>query len=635
LSISSKISSDNSNIKNITNHQSAWLNSSRDIKAKDLKNRIILLDFWTYACVNCLHMIPEINNLEMEFDNKLTVIGIHSGKFDNEKETSSIKKAILKYDITHPVVNDADFTIWDRFKVSSWPTLILIDPEGRIVKKYEGEVSSDLIRKDVKKLVKKYKYQLNSTGLPIVLEKNKIVDNVLNFPAKIAYAQGFSYENISKTNALVIANTGKNNIIFTTLNGKTLLEIGSGDVGFGDGDFDNASFNSPRGLLFKNNILYVADTGNHSLRKVDLKSGKVTTIIGNGKRGQIIDGNNKIKDVSLASPWDLEFFPDTNNIIIANAGSHQLLKYNISRKTISSFVGNGYEDLIDGKYPKNSLAQPSGLSAYLDKLYFVDSESSALRVVDKNGKLSTLIGKGLFDFGYKNGNSKDALMQHPVGLSATSSGIYIADTHNHVIRKYNLKTKQIYDYSGGLKGSGVGNRKDTRYDEPEAIIAVKNKFYVADTNNNRIIELSLNGSLSRLIDIIPQLKMPTEGLLEYLPNLTTIYSQKVKENEEVMLVFDMKKGWKINQSAPSFFNLVEIKNKQDAHLIASFSDSIISSGSVKLPKMSAENQYYIQGTVYYCEDKDDSLCLIKSFEQRLVPSAFGDNSIKITFNYQQ
>ncbi|MFT6106414.1 MAG: thiol-disulfide isomerase/thioredoxin [Rickettsiales bacterium] len=580
-------------------------------------------------------MIPEIKNLEMEFDNKLTVIGVHSGKFDNEKETSSIRKAVLKYDITHPVVNDADFKIWDGFKVSSWPTIVLIDPEGRVVKKYEGEVSSSVIRKDVKNLIKKYKYQLNSAGLPIVLEKNKIVDNVLNFPAKITLAKGFSYKNISKTNALVIANTGKHNIILTSFNGKTLLEIGSGDSGFEDGDFDNSSFNSPRGLIFEKNILYVADTGNHALRKIDFGTGKVTTIIGSGRRGKIIGVKNKIKDISLASPWDLEFFPDKNNIIIANAGTHQLLKYNISKKTISPFVGNGKEDLIDGKYPKNSLAQPSGISAHGEKLYFVDSESSALRMVDKSGKLTTLIGRGLFDFGYKNGDSKKALMQHPVGLVAVDSGIYIADTHNHVIRKYNFKTKQIYDYSGGLKGSGVGNREETRYDEPEDIIAVKGNFYVADTNNNRIVELGLNGSVSRLIDIVPQIKMPTEGLLEYLPNLTTISSQNVKENSEVTLVFDMKKGWKVNQSAPSFFNLVEIKDNKDAHLIASFSDSIISSGSVKLPKMSSENEYYIQGTVYYCEDKKESLCLIKSFEQRLEPTPFGDDKIKIIFNYQQ
>jgi hypothetical protein len=466
------------------------------------------------------------------------------------------------------------------------------------------------------------------------LEKNKIVDNVLKFPAKIAFAKNFSYKKISKTNALVIANTGKHSIVFTSLSGKTLLEVGSGNAGFEDGDFDNASFDSPRGLLFRNNILYVADTGNHALRKVDLGSGKITTIMGDGRRGQVIDGKNKIKDISLASPWDLEFFPDKNNIIIANAGTHQLLKYNISKKTISSFVGNGYEDLIDGKYPKNSLAQPSGLSAHSGKLYFVDSESSSLRVVNKSGQLTTLIGKGLFDFGYKNGNSKEALMQHPVGLSVDDSGIYIADTHNHVIRKYHFKTKQIYDYSGGLKGSGVGNRKDTRYDEPEAIIAVKDKFYVADTNNNRIVELSLNGSLSRLIDIGPRLKMPTEGLLEYLPNLTAISSQSVKEDGEVMLVFDMKKGWKINQTAPSFFNLVEIENRKEANLIASFSESIISSGSAKLPKMSSKNEYYLQGTIYYCEDKKDSLCLVKSFEQKLEPSSFGDNKIKITLNYQ-
>lgn len=632
-SIFSKITTGDTNLVNLTPAGSEWLNSARNIEADDLKNRVILVDFWTYACVNCLHMVPEIKKLEEEFGDRLTLIGVHSGKFDNEKLLISIRKAVLKYDIHHLVVNDSDFKIWNSFKVSSWPTMILLNAKGQIVKKYQGEVSSSQIAKDVKKLVKKYSFQLNNKALPIVLEKNKTVDHVLKFPSGIEFARNFSYKNIIKTNGLIVSNTGKNTILVTSMNGDTLLEIGSGTAGNADGDIANASFDAPRGLLFRDNILYVADTGNHLIRKVDFKAGKVTTIAGTKNKGLAVTSDNKALETNLSSPWDLEFFPDSNHIIISNAGTHQLLKFDIISGAISPFAGNGNEELIDGKYPENSLAQPSGLSAFGGNLYFVDSEASALRVVDKSGAVKTLVGRGLFDFGHKNGAAKEALMQHPVGLSADDTGVYIADTHNNIIRKFDLKTGQLNDFSGSGKGDGVGTRKNTNYDEPEAMVAVLDKFYIADTNNGRVVELNRGTGNSRLLDIIPPSKMPQEGLLEYLPNLAKIPSVVVKENSEVKLSFEMKKGWKINESAPSFFNLVEIKKEKQATLIASFDGDMIKSGSVALPKLSKKRTYYLQGTVYYCEDKTNALCLIKSYEQKLLPKKSGDGQIKIEFIY--
>src|SRR5690606_7018271 len=157
---------------------------------------------------------------------------------------------------------------------------------------------------------------------------------------------------------------------------------------------ESASFNAPRGLLYKDKIFYVAHTGNHALRKVDFQKNEVTTIPGSGARRSIISSPIKAKEVDLASPWELAFFTTTNNIIIANAGTHQLLKYNIKLNEIDVFAGSGIENIIDGKYPNNALAQPSGLSVFDGNLYFIDAETSSLRTADKNGNVKTLIGKG-------------------------------------------------------------------------------------------------------------------------------------------------------------------------------------------------------------------------------------------------
>lgn len=605
------------------NHQ--WLNVSRDLTAKDLENRIVLLDFWTYACVNCLHMIPEIKKLEEQFGDKLTVIGVHSGKFSEEKGLDNVKSAVLKYEIDHPVINDGGFAIWKNFTVSSWPTLVLINPKGEVQKVYVGEGNGVALSRDIKKLVKKYQPQLNKTPLPVLLEKNKVAGHILQFPSKIEFARNFSYKNITKTNALIIADSKNNRIVVIRLDGKIILEVGSGKRGLKDGDIDSAQFNFPRGLLYKDNILYVADTGNHALRKVDFKNNQVSTLVGSGERGFAINDEVSAISAELASPWDLEFFPDYQNIIIANAGTHQLLKYNIGGNVITPFAGSGVEDIIDGKYPNNALAQTGGLSVVGGKLYFVDSESSSLRVADKSGEVKTLIGKGLFDFGYKNGGADTALMQHPVGLVADDTGVYIADTLNNVIRKYNFSTKQISDYGNG--------KSKVSYNEPEDIIAVLDKFYIADTNNNRIVVVDRKSNKASVLALIPVLKMPKDGLLEYLPNLQKIPTIQVASGVGLNLLFDLKKGWKINEQAPSFFNLVEIKRNKSATLIATYDWSIIEKGAVRLPKLSSNRQYYLQGTVYYCEDKANAICLIRSYQQKLQPKKGAVDNIRIEFIY--
>ncbi|MFT6333175.1 MAG: thiol-disulfide isomerase/thioredoxin, partial [Lentimonas sp.] len=574
-SLFSKVSLHNSELKNLVSHDAKWLNSSRDIKINDLKNRIILLDFWNYSCVNCFDNISEVKKLKKEFSDNLTVIGVHSAKFNNQKDSNNIKKAILKYDISNLVINDSNLKIWEDFKISSWPTLVLLNPQGEVVKKYENKISIKEVRKDVLKLAEKYRYEINKNSLPIVLERNKAISHILKFPSEIEFAQDFSYLDMKKTNALIISNTGKNKIIFTNLDGKILLEIGSNEEGFQDGFIDNAKFNSPRGLLFKDNILYVADMGNHALRKINFKSGEVETLIGTGKRGGILTTENIAEDFSLSSPWGLEFFPDKNNIIISNAGTNQLLKFDIKKRTITPFAGNGTEGMKDGKYPSNTLAQPRFLSGTPRNLYFIDSKSSSLRQIDKKGHVKTFIGKGLFEFGNKNGSKKEALMQHPNGLAVTNKSVYITDTHNHLIRRYDFQSEKISNFSGNIQGSGVGNKNDTTYSDPEAIIFVGDKFYITDTNNNRIIELDSKTGNSKLIDIIPKLVMPAEGLLEYLPNLNKISTKKISSSKEVSLFFNLKKGWKINDSAPSFFNLVEIGNEKEANLITSFDESEI------------------------------------------------------------
>lgn len=600
-----------------------WFNVSGPLEVSDLKDRVILLHFWTYACVSCIENLSEIRKLESEFGNKLLIIGVHSAKSENEKNYSALKKAVLKYGITYPVVNDHELKIWNSFGIRARPTFVLIDPHGKEVARYENQIEK--VVHDTKKLLAKYKYQINREPLPMLAESYNAIGNVLNFPTKLEYAQNFSYKS-RQLPAIFISNSGQNNIIIASLSGDIIVKIGSGKQGFVDGSFDVAAFSSPRGLLFDGAKLYVADTGNNALRVVDFKEEKVETVIGaSGQKGEVVDGGEiaEAKKFDLASPSDLKFFPDKNTIAIANSGTNQILSYKIKNRTISVLAGNGLQGIEDGKYPSNSLAQTSDMSVFGHKLYFVDALSSSLREVDENGNVKTLIGSE-GKSGHENGGASKALMQHPLGILADDTGIYVSDSFNHRIRKYDFSSGQIRDLIGTEVGDETGVK--TRFDEPEGIISVLNHFYVADSNNNRIVSVERGSLKSEIFDVMPPLKLQKENLLQYLPNLQKSEEIKIKSDSQLLLKINLSDGWKINERGPSFVNLLEMVKDDRATLIASFDWNVIRSKEIKIPKLTRGKKYLLQGVIYYCEDKKGTLCYVKSYEQRIYADSSGDNT---------
>ena len=618
--------SDASKIINAENKE--WFNISRPLEVSDLKDRIILLDFWTYACISCVQTLPEIKEMEKQFGSKLLVIGVHSGKFDNEKESAAIKKAIMKHDISFPVVNDAGMKVWNNFKAEVWPTFVLINPHGNIVKTYIGENEVVKIKGDIKKLIGKYKFEINRDPLPILLEKYNMIGNVLSFPSKMEYVADFSYKS-RQLPVIFIANSGQNTIVVSSLSGDIIAKIGSGREGIEDGSFDAASFHSPQGLLYSAGKLYVADSGNNALREIDFKTEKVKTLIGSGMKGEIIENGGEYietKDLELATPTDIDFFPQGNkeSIAIANSGTHQILLYNTKKQRISVLAGNGSEGIDDGKYPENSLSQTADMSVFGRKLYFVDSGSSSLRVVDESGEVKTLIGKDLEKFGFENGAKDRALMQHPLGLLVDDTGAYISDSFNHSIRKYDFASAQIRTLAGnGKRGKNIGN--NAQFDEPEGIIAVLDRFYIADSNNNRILIVSRSNFNSEILDVMPPLKLPKEGFMQYLPNLQKSDDIMVKADTEIKLKIDLKSSWKINEEGPSFINLLELVKNHQANLVENFDWHAVSAKELKLPKLASGKDYILQGTIYFCEDKKNSLCYIKSYQQKV--NAYPDEKL--------
>lgn len=583
------------NAKENSSTSRRWYNLSRNLQVGDLKNRIILLNFYRDDCTQCSYPLLETRRLEQKHGSQLTVIGVHSKQVKDEKNQKEnqehLLKFILKNKITYPVYDDSNLTITNNFE-AKLGSLILIDPKGKIYKTYQTAEEIAKIDADIVDLASKYRFKLNHTPLPFFFEESVVANNVLRFPTKIKYVKDFEYQS-RNIPSLFIANSGNNNIVITSLVGEIMMKIGDKFGGFENGDFAHASFNFPSAFIYDKNNLYVIDNGNNALRKIDFVTQQVSTLIGSGLRGEAIKDKMRATQVDLSNPKDLEFFPDKEHIVIANATTRQILSYSLQDNMVKPLVKEISTD---------KASQITDLVAHEGKLYVLDSGLALLQVIDKEGHIETLV----------DGKATGSLI-HPMGLTIDDTGIYITDSSKNGIKKYSFATKEISNFLSDKK------IEDTllQFDEANAIIPVLNRFYVSDTNNNRIIVIDRTNGKASLLDVMPPLKLSHEGFLEYLPNLQKFDTITVAADQEVVVDINVKEGWKLNQKGPSFINLLELKDNNEANLLASFDWNAIFNKSIRLSKLTSEKEYTLQGVIYYCEDKENALCYVKSYEQKI------------------
>lgn len=407
-----------------------WFNVARPLTLAELRGRAVLLDFFTPGCINCIHMLPDEKRLEEKFGDRLTVVGIDSPKFSASKTSDGLKSFIERYDLRHPVVLDPDMQLWNAYGVQAWPTLILLGPDGSVRQTFIGEQSFAQLADPIAAALAGAPSAAKLPKLP--LQPLAAQNRALATPDGIA---------VSPT-LLAIADAAHNRIVLADHVGKLAAVIGTGCKGHADGDYAHAQFNRPHGLAFHDGNLYVADTDNQLLRCIDLTHETVTTIAGNGQRGFAISGQFSARAAVLNSPWDIAW--SDGKLYVSMAGDHQIWRYDPVPQLIGPWAGTGEEGLRDGARGDAQFAQPSGLSANGDTLYDVDPESSSVRAIAlPDGKVSTLVGKGLFDFGLRNGAASHALLQHAEGITWHADSLYIADTFNNALRKLDLATHRV------------------------------------------------------------------------------------------------------------------------------------------------------------------------------------------------
>jgi thiol-disulfide isomerase/thioredoxin len=586
--------------------QLEWLNAEQPLRLADLRGKVVLLDFWTYCCINCMHVIPDLKRLEAKYPDTLVVIGIHSGKFSAERETSNIRAAILRYGIEHPVVNDRDTQVWQLYGVRAWPTLVLLDPEGRIVFRKSGEGAFEAFDGAIAELVEQYETRGLLDHRPLDFGPlTEDGDSILSFPGKVLAD--------THSRRLFVSDTNHNRIVIAALDDGLVLDIiGAGMSGLTDGAFEEATFDHPQGLALEGDALYLADTENHALRRADLVQRRVATIAGTGGQTTTFNRSGPGPATSLNSPWDLVVHD--NVLYIAMAGSHQLWRMDLKTGYIQPHAGSGREGRIDGPLAVAALAQPSGLATDGIRLYFADSEVSAIRSADlrPDGRVETIVGGDLFEFGDQDGQGLDVRLQHPLGISYRSGVLYVADTYNNKIKRVRLRDRTCET----LFGTGEPGRADgehATFFEAGGLSLGGEMLYIADTNNHaiRVADLS-TGGVETLDLRLEEAAPPGEAApAEFAGEMIQLPRQSLNAGENTLtLNVALPARWKVNPEAPLAIDLFS----SDERILS------VSETALRNPRLPAEVRFTARPgevtltaefALYCCRVDGGSLCNFK------------------------
>jgi thiol-disulfide isomerase/thioredoxin len=414
----------------------------------------VLLDFWTFCCANCLHVLDELRPVEERFADVLSVIGVHSPKFAHERDPRAVGAAIERYAVDHAVINDPELRLWQQYAVKAWPTLVLIDPEGYVVAQAAGEGQADALAANIEQLIPHYEARGTLRRGADPVPGSAPPETTLRFPAKAIVLPASRTGRDRDT--LLVADAGHHSLAELTADGTELLRrIGDGSRGRADGPAATARFAEPNGLaLLPPGIapfdVVVADTANHVLRGVRLADGAVVATI--DLPAGLADARTVTGAVpAVLSPWDVAWWPALNRLVVAAAGVHLLLSVDPVAGAVEILAGTTVEGLRDGPARDGWLAQPSGLAADGDRLWFADAETSALRWLDASGELHTAVGEGLFDFGHVDGPAATARFQHPLGVTVLPDGaVAILDTYNGAVRRYDPTARTVATLATGL-----------------------------------------------------------------------------------------------------------------------------------------------------------------------------------------
>lgn len=591
-----------------------WLNTKEKIKLENLKGKIILLAFIRFTNINSIQVLKNLNELQKKYPKELVVLGIHSPKFSNEKEIEYLRQEVISKNIEFAIGNDLNLATWSSYEMNSWPSFVLISSKGKITGKISGEKVFPSIEESI--LNQKKYFQIDEKKeFKLELEKDKLPDRLLSFPSKIVLNP--------KGNEIYISDTNHHRILRIDIDTREILDVVGGISGFEDGVFSEVKFNSPTGIFLKDNYLFVADTFNHSIRRIDFNSKKVITILGSGKPANGFVTEGKGREVSLISPTDITVVKD--KLYFTENSVHQIWVLDLNTSEVEKFSGSGRENSQDGKHGEVTYSMPYGISNDNLKLYVSESNSSSIRQLDieKNGSVKTLVGSGIIEFGDVDGKLENSKIQYPNFLFYQNFKIYFADSLNHKLKVYDLNSKELSTLAGtGKAGNINSDLANSDFFYPSSIFVHKNLAYITDKMNHQIKILDLNKFKVSNFDfkLSEKLFLTNKTKSENFGEIISVQEIELNPSStEINLKFEIEKGFSFLENAPYYFysyskdqNSIKILN-QNSPIYKKFNSNRI----INLKATLGQSEIFVNQILFYKELKKDSEVLIKKFTLKI------------------
>ncbi|HUD42008.1 MAG TPA: redoxin family protein [Dokdonella sp.] len=458
----------------------AWVNTDDPPRLATLRGRVVLVWFWTGDSTQCAAMVPDLAALQARHHDGLCVIGIHCPKYAAQCAPAAVRRAVNRLRIEHPVASDPAFAVWRDYGVSAWPTVAVIDAEGRLAARVAGAGSMDPLDDLVAALLDEaagHGLRVFESALPAIRPEPRAS---LRFPGKLLATERLLY----------VADSGHDRVLECDHHGRVLRCFGSGHAGFADGSGEDTAFSDPQGLALHRDQLYVADRGNHAVRSVDLADGGIRTLLGTGVPGYRRPRDSDLHGLAACAPADLAIVGD--HLYVAMAGLNQIWQVDLIGRRAGVLAGSGALDRIDGAGVQAALAQPSGLAVSAGQLVVADAAASAVRLVRlADGRVTTVVGAGLYQFGDAVGPCAAARLQHPLAVAAGPRGsVFVADTYNDAIKLINLAAAKVHR-------PGIGYRLN----EPSGLSVAAGALWIANTGGHEIVRVDLTDGSARRVGV--------------------------------------------------------------------------------------------------------------------------------------
>ncbi len=457
-----------------------WLNLATPLRMTQLRGRVTALVFVNASSAWCQQRLNDLGTLRRRHPDHLHVVAIHVPRFDHERDARRVLKRLHRQPQDFPIAHDPDWVLWQHYGIEAWPTVVLIDDQGRV----RDRIVGDAPVRDLDAQVAKLRDEIVPQSLnqqPIELRRNREPDLPLQFPIGLAVGPQYIY----------VVDSGHHRVLECERNGRVRRQFGSGGSGFIDGPMELSAFHHPTGLSLQRDTLYVADTGNHAVRRIKLATGDVDTLCGAGRPGQPQQGVvTDPRAVALDQPRAVAATA-SNVLCIATAGDNRIWTYDLNDRSLTLLAGSGASDVIDGEGDAAAFVSPTALAIVQQFLYVCDESASAIRSVHlRTRQVTTLIGQNAWSFGHVDGPRADAMLQQPqaLALDGETAVLWIADSGNDQLRNLRL---------GGGEVSSV--TLPQRLHAPAGLVVADGVVWIADTDAHAVLRFDIaDGSLRQI-----------------------------------------------------------------------------------------------------------------------------------------